>query len=103
MRRPPTTRVIAEDLTVLMIDGVRVGAVLPVVPEGAPYAVREGIARRRLVVLDGRCPCGAELALTDARAGRLTVAHEDRCPARDARLRKAIRRWARGGLGRWAA
>ena len=71
--------------------------VLPGIPDGAPYAIREGIARRRLTALEGRCPCGA-VAVIDAQPGTVgsfTVEHEDRCPAITETLTKAIRRWQR--------
>jgi len=73
-------------------------AVLPVVPEAAPYTVREGIARRRLVATTGQCPCGARVDLQAAMQGRVRLAevvHDGRCPAVTARLAKAVRRWLR--------
>jgi hypothetical protein len=73
-------------------------AVLPVIPESAPWPVREGITRRRIVVVTGQCPCGARLDLQAAREGRVGVAgveHEGRCPAATATLAKAVRRWSR--------
>lgn len=94
-----------HDVTMLDVPGVgRVGAVLPVVPEDAPPAVRDGIARRRLVVLDGACPCGARRSLPNreqrrrmrldrARAAaalwELTVLHAEDCPATDEALEAA--------------
>jgi hypothetical protein len=78
--------VIAQDRK----TGRRITFVLPVVPEDAPYRVREGIARRRLTALTGACPCGATMTLGDANA-----VHEYGCPAITATLEKAIRRWAR--------
>jgi hypothetical protein len=39
-------------------DGV-VGEIVPIVPEAGSPISREGLARRRQVLLDGRCPCGA--------------------------------------------
>jgi hypothetical protein len=72
-------------------------AVIPVVPDDAPYPVREGIARRRLVALHGECPCGATLSSQSLRQGAqaVEVEHDGRCPAVTAKLRKAIRRWSR--------
>jgi hypothetical protein len=72
----------------------RVLAVLPMIPDDAPYRVREGIARRRLTVVTGQCPCGARIDYTQTRGGVVRVEHERRCPADDDRLTKAIRRWA---------
>lgn len=81
----------------------RIAAVLPVIPEDAPYRIREGIARRRIVITTGVCPCGAladlQLMLDDASTGRPVgageVVHERGCPADTATLVKAIRRWKR--------
>jgi len=76
----------------------RVAYVLPIVPDGAPYAVAEGIARRRLAAMTGRCPCGASVDYGDRKARQVmvgNVVHTASCPASDARLVKAIRRWVR--------
>lgn len=83
---------ITYDLTIAKIDGKRAMVALPVVPENAPYAVREGIARRRITALGGRCPCGAEARLAGSPIG-LAVDHDSGCPAMDSRLIKAARRW----------
>lgn len=72
--------------------------VLPVIPDGAPTSVREGIARRRTAALTGRCPCGAAGRLPAVAAGRVDAAkfvHKTRCPAVTETLAKAIRRWLR--------
>jgi hypothetical protein len=53
----PTSPVEGE-LIVRNLDGTRVAYLLPVIPDDAPPLVREGIARRRLAALEGRCPCG---------------------------------------------
>lgn len=79
-------------------DGARALAVLPCIPEDAPYRVREGIARRRVTATTGECPCGATVDYNAALAGRYAVAealHERRCPADTAKLVKEIRRWSR--------
>lgn len=85
-----------HDFTMLEVPGVgRVALVLPVVPEDAPPEVREGIARRRIVMTTGRCPCGARRTLPnraqrramrrDKRTGpavrHVDVEHEPECPA----------------------
>jgi hypothetical protein len=72
-------------------------AVLPVIPESAPFRVREGIARRRLVAVTGECPCGARMDYEAVRKGVnvAEVEHEGRCPAVTATLAKAVRRWLR--------
>jgi hypothetical protein len=75
--------------------GTRVEIDLPIaVPEDAPPQLREGIARRRLVEIEGRCPCGARVSQPPrrerrraARAGDPLVSvirHRSNCPA-DAR------------------
>lgn len=71
--------------------------VLPVIPEDAPYRIREGIARRRIAATTGQCPCGAMTDYGDPRPGQIGVGevlHARRCPADTARLVKAIRRWS---------
>jgi len=77
---------------------VRTAFVLPVIPDCAPYAIREGIARRRITTLTGTCPCGAVMDTGDLQAGAITnvnIEHEDNCPAITAKLEKAVRRWMR--------
>jgi hypothetical protein len=79
------------DVTMVEQAGHKTAYVLPVVPEDAPAAVREGIARRRLVALTGVCPCGARAVLPSRkerraarRAGRVAwvlIEHESGCPA----------------------
>ena len=72
-------------------DGVRVLAVMPEVPDDAPPAVREGIARRNIVNNGGTCPCGARMVLPSRAERRrakkqrrpvpVNVEHEHGCPA----------------------
>lgn len=76
----------------------RVAYVLPIVPDGAPYAVAEGLARRRVTAMTGRCPCGTVVDYGAVRAGaveHVEVVHAGSCPAATARLVKACRRWLR--------
>ncbi|GAC1569979.1 MAG: hypothetical protein NVS3B18_01660 [Candidatus Dormibacteria bacterium] len=87
------------DVTALTIDGVRVAAVLPVVPEDASAEVKEAVARRRIVMLKGSCPCGAIRRLPNRAARRAaqhgrtplrlkaTIVHEADCIASDEHLR----------------
>ena len=104
-------RTIGNDVIVKKMFGTTAAMVLPVIPEDAPHEVREGVARRRLVMETGECPCGAELAGPNRRQRRqmardrargqgalwqVTVRHEDDCPALDGPLYDAIRRWRRG-------
>lgn len=86
-------------------DGELIGYLLPEIPDAAPRQVREGLARRRITALDGRCPCGATVTLPNreqrrraARARtslRIEVLHEVDCPAVDRVLEAALRRWKR--------
>lgn len=69
--------------------------VLAAIPDGAPSLVREGLARRRLSMLHGMCPCGgvrrpmnraARRALARATtpqeaAEGPALAHAPECPA----------------------
>lgn len=78
-----------------------------VIPDDAPEAVREGLARRAVVDSGGVCPCGASVrqpsrqARRRARRGdevlRLTAEHELDCPAITGVLAARIIAW-RGGL-----
>lgn len=94
--------------TAAMVDdenGDLIGYVLPVVPEAAPPEVREGLVRRRLAALEGRCPCGAVVTLPNREQRRhaartrtslrIAVMHEDDCPAIDRVLEAALERWQR--------
>jgi hypothetical protein len=86
-------------------DGETIAFVPPHVPNDAPDAVREGIARRRITAVDGECPCGARLVLPNraerrkaARTGqatRITGEHEDDCAVVDAALVAAVKAWKR--------
>lgn len=65
----------------------------PEIPEDAPPIVPEGIARRRMTVLHGQCPCGAvpqwpnrkqrraSKARASARVQIVFATHESDCPA----------------------
>lgn len=92
-------RDIHDELVEFHVAGVgNALAVLPCIPEDAPYRVREGIARRRISAVTGTCPCGAQVDYEAALYAGLHVAevHHDRlCPADTDRLVKAIRRWLR--------
>lgn len=97
-----------HDVTQFNVPGVGlVAAVLPVAPDNAPPVVREGVVRRRLVIIRGECPCGARRALPNREqrrqmardrrvattAWQLTVPHESDCPAVDEVLMAAGARW----------
>ena len=82
-------------------DGETYAFLLPHIPDDAPDAVREGLARRRITAVEGTCPCGARLVLPNRaarraakRAGQVLdvhVEHEDDCPA----ITDALQRWQR--------
>ncbi len=59
--------------------------VLPDIPDDAPARLREGLARRRICAITGRCPCGAEFTMPDhvepGSVTLITVEHETDCPA----------------------
>jgi hypothetical protein len=90
---------IHDEVVTFHITGIgNAVAVLPTIPEDAPYRVREGIARRRIAAVTGTCPCGAPMDYQAAAVAGFHVAeaHHDRlCPADTDRLAKAIRRWRR--------
>ena len=68
------------------------------IPDKAPPALREGLARRRLVVTTGRCPCGAVLELPEVIPGAVVTAavvHENDCPANDEAIAEATAGWLR--------
>lgn len=81
--------------------GVAALMVLPVILERDDPTVREGIARRRITDVTGRCPCGAirvlpnraerRAAVKSGRTLHVDVVHEDGCPATDATLRGLLR------------
>lgn len=69
------------------------------IPDDAPAAVREGLARRALVMRGECCPCGARLDVPLARPGEVVsieVEHQLGCPAITETLRAAIRQWKAG-------
>jgi hypothetical protein len=74
----------------------RVAVLTTEIPDDAPPALREGLARRRLVATTGRCPCGAVLELPDLVPGAVltaAVAHEPDCPATDDAIAQAVAGW----------
>lgn len=90
------------DVTLTEHGGERIAAVLQVIPDAAPPAVREGLARRRIVSTTGRCPCGGRLTLPNRaerrrarKQGRVIhadVEHELECPA----ISPQLEQWMRG-------
>jgi hypothetical protein len=92
---------VSAELISAEVDGDRAGLVLPTIPDDAPALVREGLARRRITAATGHCPCGARVvwpnraerraAQRTGRALRVTVVHDDECPATNENLIKAER------------
>jgi hypothetical protein len=108
--------VAVTDVFAFKRDGLTAVAVVPTISEELPEQIREGLARRRLVATGQPCPCGAQpIRLNRAqrremearrRKGlpgpvfRITIKHEDDCPAADENLAAlaaehgiTIRRW----------
>jgi hypothetical protein len=89
-----------HDVFPAWLDGESTLVVAPQIPDDAPTAVREGLARRRLVNAGGTCPCGARMQLPNRatrrqarREGRVThvsIEHDDDCPAVTANLNAAM-------------
>lgn len=91
---------IHDEVLTFNVDGIgTVLAVLPTIPEDAPYKVREGIARRRIAATTGTCPCGATVDYLAGTTGSgmnvAEVLHDRLCPADTDKLVKAVRRWLR--------
>jgi hypothetical protein len=67
----------------------RLLAVVPELEDDADELTKERDARRRLVTLTGRCPCGAELHVPDhIEPGTVLIVeveHEPGCPAAEDR------------------
>jgi hypothetical protein len=97
---------ITLEVTTRRLAGEIATFVLPVASEDTPPRLRDGITRRRLGALHGRCPCGgrrsmnraARCALAGKAKGQdITLApfeHESGCPAADDEPSQAIRRWS---------
>jgi hypothetical protein len=67
---------IEYDYVVGELGGRRALYVLPVASEDMPSKIREGITRRRLAVLHGRCPSGGRKDLN--RAARRALARKNK-------------------------
>ncbi|UXW85100.1 hypothetical protein NFX31_12860 [Microbacterium azadirachtae] len=70
------------------------------IPDGAPPAVQEGFARRRIQAVTGECPCGARVQWPDEPAEQgaiqpVVAPHRLDCPAHDAQLTPAIQAFMR--------
>ncbi|MDQ7877308.1 hypothetical protein Q9R08_04890 [Microbacterium sp. QXD-8] len=81
--------------------------VVQTIPEDAPPAVREGLARRRIQAIEGVCPCDGLLIWRDehpdlsvwsgvGRGSDVVQVHRDACPAHDLNLVPALERWRQG-------
>lgn len=89
-----------EFITLTMPDGSRALYVSDVIRESDPPAVKEGIARRRVLASTGECPCGARSPFDPRKISPAIVLevirHESDCPATAENLTRAMRA-ARGG------
>lgn len=98
--RRRTRRPNVEFIPIDLPDGQRGLYVSDVIRESDPPAVREGIARRRVLAMTGRCPCGAASPFDSRLISPVivleVVRHEPDCPATNANLSRAMRA-ARGG------
>jgi hypothetical protein len=81
----------------ITIDGVQAVAIAPTLAEDLPAEIREGIARRRLLLAGNPCPCGARPPRLNRRLRREMAArkrrglpgmlihcmiiHDEECPA----------------------
>ncbi len=91
-------------LDLVMIAGERAAVLDSSIPDDAPPAVREGLARRAIVNRGGTCPCGARAVLPNraerrrnrGQVLRVAVWHEPGCPAGDEALLAALAAWREG-------
>jgi hypothetical protein len=95
-RRPEAARPRALVSIAIPLPGGRLGLYIgDEIRESDPPAVREGLARRRLLATEGRCPCGAEVPFDPAIIApgivSAAVVHEADCPAAEANLSAALR------------
>ncbi|MGI5182230.1 hypothetical protein ACQEVZ_38650 [Dactylosporangium sp. CA-152071] len=98
-------RTLTTELLRTTIRGERAVAEVPVIPDDAPPALREGLRRRRVAAGLGRCPCGATRHITPAIWAALCQSDPDRptghapfnhtadCPAHAERLGPEIEHW----------
>jgi hypothetical protein len=88
---------------VTLPDGRRALVIDTVIPDDAPQAVREGLARRAVVNGGGDCPCGASWPRPNRAQRRklkepgalleVHVVHAEDCPAGTELLLAAVRAW----------
>lgn len=93
-RRSPQRRDV-EFITLTLPDGSSALYVSDVIRESDPPAVREGIARRRVLATTGECPCGAVSPFDPRKISPAIVLevieHESDCPATTENLARAMR------------
>jgi hypothetical protein len=91
---------------------------VPVIPADASPQLREGLRRRRVAALRGRCPCGARRLVSVFPLARspemnqlsyvagggpavsMPFQHRPECPGHDDQLGAAIDAWQAAGGGR---
>ncbi len=93
-RRPHASHALAS-FSYTLPDGSLALYVGEAIRESDPPTVREGLARRRMLATEGRCPCGASVPfdprLIAPAVALREVEHADDCPAADANLAAAMR------------
>lgn len=80
---------------------------IPVIPADACPELAEGLRRRRVAALRGRCPCGARrpaAQLATSKVQLLRFPHEPSCPAHEDLLAPLVDAWQQqevtcGGVG----
>lgn len=93
--RPKSRGRDVEFITLTLPNGSHALYVSEAIRETDPPAVREGIARRRVLATTGQCPCGAASPFDPSRISAALVMeaiqHESDCPATDENLARAMR------------
>lgn len=97
---------LAEQVSIVVIDGVRVAVVSQVIPDGASDELREGLARRAIVSAGGVCPCGTRVQVPNRATRRAAVKtgqvldvrvhHENNCLATNEAIQSAYDAWVGG-------
>lgn len=101
-------REVRDEVVPGQLEGLRVTMIVPVIPDGAPGPVKDGLSCRRVATLTGECPsCGRrrpKLSSAQRKAiecgrlfytRRLDVTHQRSCPGHDKHLIPALLKWMR--------
>jgi hypothetical protein len=106
-------RTLPVEITRITMRGRPAVTNLPVIPADAPPRLREGLRRRRVAALRGRCPCGARRTTSPFPPARtyqtqtlgyvagspavdMPFQHRPECPAHDDLLGPALAQWQQG-------